>query len=555
MNRCRPIVAQLTRCSQGYSRHESPTSHVCTREESEQLAPSSITTTSATTGFFSASSTSSLFGCPRTWLQTLRTGTVAAGSRVCVGTEIYLRLREWDCDRQEAFSFLSGSAWTYVPRAWQWHRFRSIRGTWQPPCTCGVSPRVHLARTKLRLGNAFVRHRWASRTSLLLSYSLNSLYSFSLLARLDFHSTTPFFFPTPFSSHPTLHAFTYRWIFSPSSPPFEFERSNRPHQVEWSRDGYTREKSSRTAHGRVRLSVSQLIRPSSPITELFRAAVRSPPILRARLTVSTVTLRPRLTSFCDPHGIDDGYHEPTDVADRFPQMSSSVPVSVVTGLSDAPSPATNAGLILIWLQRRAVSPPRLSLALALCAAYRHRCLSSRFNRGRSSCSRLPSLSGRRRLSLSLSLHPFPFPLVVVLAHPPLPPPLFERPTSAHRGVAWYTIRYNPLPPFSRREFRPSSSRCYSACQHRRRRENRYYGEINMIGRRMPRYPYTWTLRTARLARSAACRELLVPLFARLSPSSSFALPSNWRSSRTLRRPLSLCTTMRDEERLSVLDHR
>lgn len=254
MNRCRPIVAQLTRCSQGYSRHESPTSHVCTREESEQLAPSSITTTSATTGFFSASSTSSLFGCPRTWLQTLRTGTVAAGSRVCVGTEIYLRLREWDCDRQEAFSFLSGSAWTYVPRARQWHRFRSIRGTWQPPCTCGVSPRVHLARTKLRLGNAFVRHRWASRTSLLLSYSLNSLYSFSLLARLDFHSTTPFFFPTPFSSHPTLHAFTYRWIFSPSSPPFEFERSNRPHQVEWSRV-YTRKVES---HGsRTRPSVGE----------------------------------------------------------------------------------------------------------------------------------------------------------------------------------------------------------------------------------------------------------------------------------------------------------
>lgn len=197
MNRCRPIVAQLTRCSQGYSRHESPTSHVCTREESEQLAPSSITTTSATTGFFSASSTSSLFGCPRTWLQTLRTGTVAAGSRVCVGTEIYLRLREWDCDRQEAFSFLSGSAWTYVPRAWQWHRFRSIRGTWQPPCTCGVSPRVHLARTKLRLGNAFVRHRWASRTSLLLSYSLNSLYSFSLLARLDFSLNNSFLLSNP----------------------------------------------------------------------------------------------------------------------------------------------------------------------------------------------------------------------------------------------------------------------------------------------------------------------------------------------------------------------
>lgn len=174
---------------------------------------------------------------------------------------------------------------------------------------------------------------------------------------------------------------------------------------------------------------------------------------------------------------------------------------------------------------------------------------------------LLSLQPRPILSLSsslsirptqpLSLHPFPFPLIVVLAHPPS---LFERPTSAHRGVAWYTMRYNPLPSFSRREF-PSSSRCYSACQHRRRRENRYYGEINMIGRRMPRYPYTWTLRSVRLARSAVYRELLVPLFARLSPFSSFALPSNWRSSRMLHHPLSLCTTMRDEERLSVLDHR
>lgn len=204
------------------------------------------------------------------------------------------------------------------------------------------------------------------------------------------------------------------------------------------------EKTSRTAHGRVRLSVSQLIRPSSPITELFRAAVRSPPILRARLTVSTVTLRPRLTSFCDPHGIDDGYHEPTDVADRFPQMSSSVPVSVVTGLSDAPSPATNAGLILIWLQRRAVSPPRLSLALALCAAYRHRCLSSRFNRGRSSRSRLPSLSGRRRLSLSLSLSTLSLSLSssFSLTLPSLPPSS----SGPHpRIVGWHGIPCGTIP--------------------------------------------------------------------------------------------------------------
>lgn len=41
-------------------------------------------------------------------------------------------------------------------------------------------------------------------------------------------------------------------------------------------------------------------------------------------------------------------------------------------LPDAASPATNAGLILIWLQRRAVPPPRLALALALWVAHRHR---------------------------------------------------------------------------------------------------------------------------------------------------------------------------------------
>lgn len=292
----------------------------------------------------------------------------------------------------EAFSFLSGSAWTYVPRARQWHRFRSIRGTWQPPCTCGVSPRVHLARTKLRLGYAFVRHRWASRTSLLLSYPLVVLvlsFSSAQFSHNSFFSNPLFLSPNPSRLYLPMNIF--------SSPPNSREATDRTKSR--SRDGYTRENES---HGsRTRPSVGEPAHSTEfPDNRAFRAAVRSPPILRARLTVSTVTLKPRLTSFCDPHGIDDGYHEPTDVADRFPQMSSSVPVSVVTGLSDAPSPATNAGLILIWLQRRAVSPPRFSLALALCVAYRHWCPFSRFNRGRSSHSRLLSLSGQRSLSLS-----------------------------------------------------------------------------------------------------------------------------------------------------------
>lgn len=96
----------------------------------------------------------------------------------------------------------------------------------------------------------------------LFSSLIHSLYSFSLSARLDFH-TTPFF-PTPFSSHPTLHAFNYRWIFSP--PP----RIREKQQTAPSRGVAMgiHEKTSRTAHGRVRLSVSQLIRPSFPITEL-----------------------------------------------------------------------------------------------------------------------------------------------------------------------------------------------------------------------------------------------------------------------------------------------
>lgn len=69
------------------------------------------------------------------------------------------------------------------------------------------------------------------------------------------------------------------------------------------------------------------------------------------------------------------------------------------------------------------------------------------------------------------------------------------------GVVHHAVRPVPLspqlspspsePPVRLLALRhPSSSRGYSASQHRRRRENRYYGEINMIGRRMPRYPYT-----------------------------------------------------------------
>ena len=96
----RAWARQLTRCSQGYSRHESPTSHVCTIEDPEQLAPSSITTTSATTGFFSASSTSSLFGCPRTWLQTRPTETEQLDP---VGTVRFLTLRYVTFPRTENF--------------------------------------------------------------------------------------------------------------------------------------------------------------------------------------------------------------------------------------------------------------------------------------------------------------------------------------------------------------------------------------------------------------------------------------------------------------------
>lgn len=161
----------------------------------------------------------------------------------------------------EAFSFLSGSTWTYVPRARQWHRFRSIRGTWQPPCTCGVSPRVHLARTKLRLGCAFVRHRWASRTSLLLSYPLVVLVLSFASARFPHNSflpNPPFPLTQPFTPSPT------RWIFS--LPPRSNERSNRPHQV--ARVGMVvHEKTSR--HGsRTRPSVGEPAH-STEFPELF----------------------------------------------------------------------------------------------------------------------------------------------------------------------------------------------------------------------------------------------------------------------------------------------
>lgn len=73
----------------------------------------------------------------------------------------------------------------------------------------------------------------------LFSSLTHSLRSFSLLPRLDFH-TTPFF-PTPFSSHPTLHAFTHQMnILSPS--PNSREATDRTKSRR--RDGYTRENES-----------------------------------------------------------------------------------------------------------------------------------------------------------------------------------------------------------------------------------------------------------------------------------------------------------------------
>lgn len=89
---------------------------------------------------------------------------------------------------------------------------------------------------------------------------------------------------------------------------------------------------------------------------------------------------------------------------QCPQVSPFV--SFVTGMSDAPSPATNAGLILIWLQRRAVSPPRLSLALAPCVAHRHRSfrLSSTDTNPLACVFPLSSISATLSLFLSLSSH-------------------------------------------------------------------------------------------------------------------------------------------------------
>lgn len=119
---------------------------------------------------------------------------------------------------------------------------------------------------------------------------------------------------------------------------------------------------------------------------------------------------------------------------------------------------------------------------------------------------LPSIPPSLSLSLSLAV-----PLVY--------------PRAAHIRASWGGMVYHAVQPPFRRSLVgfPSSSRCYSACQHRRRRENRYYGEINMIGRRMPRYPYTSTLR-APLSLSAFSHAITVLLFPPLSPSPSFDFP-------------------------------
>lgn len=74
----------------------------------------------------------------------------------------------------------------------------------------------------------------------LFSSLIHSLYSFSLSARLDFH-TTPFF-PTPF---PLTQPFTPLPTDEYFLLPPEFERSNRPHQVAESRWVYTRKRVAR----------------------------------------------------------------------------------------------------------------------------------------------------------------------------------------------------------------------------------------------------------------------------------------------------------------------
>lgn len=143
----------------------------------------------------------------------------------------------------------------------------------------------------------------------------------------------------------------------------------------------------RVSSARPRISMRPVLSTNFRSDPNFAQPVGSPPILRARLTVSTVTLLARLTSYVPIYFVNR-----RSFADRF--TVSVCPLSAVpcpvTGLSDAPSPATNAGLIFIRLQRRAVSPPRLSMALAPCVAYRHQTL-------------LPSSQPLRPLSLRYSL--------------------------------------------------------------------------------------------------------------------------------------------------------
>lgn len=219
----------------------------------------------------------------------------------------------------------------------------------------------------------------------------------------------------------------------------------------------------------------QTLVPTDFLSACFPRPVRLPPILRARLTVSTARL-PRLPS--------------SRSASRTRPWSRTVPtVSQSLVLGCTPCPATG-------FLRCALAGDQRWTDFHLAAAPRGIAASALF--GASALCGLPPptspslfhpgsrLAPRSILSLRsmppISLSRPPAPRLAVLVHPLSGP--------HPRIVGWHGIPCGTTPFRGFSSGLPSSSRRYSACQHRRRRENRYYGEINMIGRRMPRYPYT-----------------------------------------------------------------
>ena len=206
-----------------------------------------------------------------------------------------------------------------------------------------MSLRVHhllllLARTKLQqLGCALMRHRWASRTFLFfslaysrctISFTLSLSLSLSLSAR--FHAVKSASLLLTVSYHPCFFFLSRgctRARFAPDRPRILLDQKQQTRETQSRQSSpiyiyidictcicvciciciYTENQlhgseTRRRRRRRGRLSVSQLIRPTSRLPTVLFRAVRSPPIPRARLTVSTVTplllllLLPRLTS-------------------------------------------------------------------------------------------------------------------------------------------------------------------------------------------------------------------------------------------------------------------